>query len=249
MGQYDVQQVCLNGHQVTDTYRKHPQHRRDFCAECGERTILQCPACTKEIPGDYVVPGVFAGGTTPVPAHCAACGKPYPWTERQAALVESAKASRSDGQLVILDKVLERFHLVVRQLRTRHEDRHTLDVKDEYDVQDLVHALLRLFFEDIRVEEYTPSYAGKSARMDFLLKDFETAVEVKMTRPGLTGREVGTQLIDDIARYQVHPSCKRLVCFVYDPEGRVANPKGLQADLSRVEGKLEVKVVIVPRGH
>lgn len=45
-----------------------------------------------------------------------------------------------------------------------------LFLEDEYDVQDLPHALLLLYFDDVRAEEWTPSYAGKSARMDFLLK-------------------------------------------------------------------------------
>jgi hypothetical protein len=49
----------------------------------------------------------------------------------------------------------------------RHDGRPTLGVGDEYDVQDLLHALLRLFFDDIRPEERTPSYAGESTRMDF----------------------------------------------------------------------------------
>jgi hypothetical protein len=35
-------------------------------------------------------------------------------------------------------------------------------LKDEYDVQDLLYALLRIFFDDVRPEEWTPSFAGKS---------------------------------------------------------------------------------------
>jgi len=68
-----------------------------------------------------------------------------------------------------IETICNRFHLVARQMRARHDNRETLHVADEYDVQDLLHALLRLYFEDIRPEEYTPSYAGGSSRMDFLL--------------------------------------------------------------------------------
>jgi hypothetical protein len=75
--------------------------------------------------------------------------------------------------------VCERFHDVVRQLRGRHDDRTTLEVTDEYDVQDFLHALLRVFFTDIRPEEWTPSYAGQSSRVDFLLKPEQILVEVK----------------------------------------------------------------------
>jgi hypothetical protein len=148
--------------------------------------------------------------------------------------------------LVVLEQLCERFHLVARQLRSRREGRATLSVHDEYDAQDLLHALLFLHFEDVRAEEWSPSYAGKSSRLDFLLKREQIVVEVKKTRESLGARELGTQLIEDIGRYQSHPDCRALVCFVYDPEGLVANPRGLEADLGR--GKpFPVKVYIRPR--
>ena len=146
-----------------------------------------------------------------------------------------------------IDLLCSRFHSVVKQLRARHGSRPTLDVSDEYDVQDLLHALLRIFFGDVRPEEWTPSYAGKSSRMDFLLPTEESVIETKKTRPGLTAKELGDRLIVDIARYRSHPRCKRLICFVYDPEGRVTNPKGIESDLGRTENDLEVRVIIEPK--
>jgi hypothetical protein len=142
--------------------------------------------------------------------------------------------------------IIERFHLVVRQLRNRYDSRNTLDVNDEYDVQNLLHSLLILHFDDIRAEEWTPSYAGKSSRMDFLLKDYKIIIEVKKTRSNLKTREVGSQLIEDIARYKVHPDCETLICFVYDPEGLIGNPRGLENDLSSDDNNLKVRVYIRP---
>lgn len=140
-----------------------------------------------------------------------------------------------------IKRVLSRFHRVARQLRCRHSSRTTLEVNDEYDVQDLLHALLKLFFDDIRAEEWTPSYAGKSARMDFLLKNEGIVIEIKKTRQGLADKEVGDQLIIDVDRYKIHPDCKKLICFIYDPEGRIGNPEGLIGDLNgQHEGFVEV---------
>jgi hypothetical protein len=160
----------------------------------------------------------------------------------------SKEKDRFDPYLLV-ERLCFRFHSVARQLRNRHDDRQTLIVKDEYDVQDLYHGILRIFFDDIRPEEWTPSYAGKSSRMDFLLKDYKIVVETKMTRKGLGAKEIGTQLIDDIARYKQHQECNTLVCFVYDPEGLVANPAGLEKDLSTEQDGFIVKVLIVPRAH
>lgn len=133
----------------------------------------------------------------------------------------------------VLERIFIRFHKVARQLRDRYNNKPTLEIEDEYDVQDLLHALLQLYFDDIRAEEWTPSYAGKCARVDFLLKNEKVVIEVKKTRKGLSEKEVGDQLIIDVDRYNAHPDCKKLVCFVYDPEGRIGNPNGLMSDLNK----------------
>lgn len=146
-------------------------------------------------------------------------------------------------------RIVLRFHAVAIQLRDRHEDRPTLDVSDEYDVQDLLHALLCLEFDDVRPEEWTPSYAGKSARVDFLLKPEEVVIEVKKTRAGLSGKEIGDQLILDIARYSKMKGCRTLICMVYDPENRILNPGGLESDLSGMKEGLNVEVVVVPKRY
>ena len=143
--------------------------------------------------------------------------------------------------------MIDRFHTVVRQLRHRYANRPALDISDEYDVQDVFHALLRLFFDDIRPEEWTPSYAGGSSRMDFLLKSERAVVEVKKTRPGLGAKEIGEQLSVDIVKYRSHPDCDCLICFVYDPEERILNPRGLEQDLSKALGDVGVRVYIAQR--
>ncbi|WP_245394188.1 hypothetical protein [Pectobacterium parvum] len=54
-------------------------------------------------------------------------------------------------------------------------------------------------------------------------------------------------MIIDIARYKSHPDCETLICFVYDPEERVANPVGLESDLERNTSDIKVKVIISPK--
>jgi len=150
---------------------------------------------------------------------------------------------------VLVNQLCSRFHLVAKQIRSRYSDRDTLVINDEYDVQDLLHSLLHIYFDDIRPEEWTPSYAGGCSRVDFLLKDEQIIIEVKKTRDSLRAKQVGEQLIVDIQRYQAHPDCKKLVCFVYDPEGWISNPRGLENDLNRDEDDFIVNVIIVPKGY
>lgn len=116
-------------------------------------------------------------------------------------------------------------------LRHRRKNRPCLAFSDEYDVQDLLHALLRPWIADIRPEEYTPSYAGSSTRMDFLLPKYGIIIEVKVVRDRNHGKAVGNELILDISHYQAHLNCKQLWCVIYDPSGFIQNPEGMKADL------------------
>ena len=160
--------------------------------------------------------------------------------------VDKAKQQKTPEPLTLVERLLRRFHLVARQLQLRHDERDSLLISDEYDVQDLLHALLRIYFDDIRPEEYTPSYAGSASRVDFLLKQEKVIVEVKLTSAKLRDKQIGEQLIIDIKRYQAHQDCETLLCFVYDPGGFLKNPSGLANDLSKKHDKLLVKVIIVP---
>ena len=69
-----------------------------------------------------------------------------------------------------IELICNRFHQVVEKAQSRYKDRPTLKINDEYDVQDLFHLLLTLYFDDIRKEEYIPSSFGGNSRSDFLLK-------------------------------------------------------------------------------
>jgi len=161
---------------------------------------------------------------------------------------ESKEKLKPLEPVVYIEKICTRFHLIARQLRQRYKNRQTLSVEDEYDVQDLLYALLTLYFDDISPEEWTPSYAGGSSRMDFLLKKEQIVVEIKKTRKGLGAKELGDQLLIDIQKYKQHPDCSKLFCFVYDPEGKISNPRGIENDLNKTGWGLPVKVLITPIG-
>jgi len=147
----------------------------------------------------------------------------------------------------LVELICLRFHQIARQLRSRHDNRSTLAVEDEYDAQDLLHAVLKLHFDDIRPEEWTPSYAGGSSRVDFLLKQEQIIVELKKTRQSLSDRQLGEQIIIDATKYRVHPDCKVLICFVYDPEEKIGNPVGLEKDLEAMVTDIRIRVIVAPK--
>ena len=134
-------------------------------------------------------------------------------------------------------------------LSHRRKGSAALSFRTEYDVQDWLHALMRPWVSDIRSEEFTPSYAGSSTRMDFLLPTHSTVVETKIVRDAGHAKKIGDELVIDIAHYRAHPNCEFLWCVIYDPEKLIKNVGGLVSDLEGTHenksGLVRVTVVVV----
>lgn len=146
----------------------------------------------------------------------------------------------------LLTRVLNRFSSFIKQLNRRHNNRKGIDVKDEYDVQNLLHALLITFYDDVRAEDPVPICAGGSSRLDFFISDINTAIEVKMTRRGLGDKTLGDQLLNDVGRYATRNDIDRLVFFVYDPGGHIHNPVGMKNDIEQFsKSDFEIRVIII----
>ncbi|MEP7151015.1 MAG: hypothetical protein ABI856_04850, partial [Nitrospira sp.] len=151
------------------------------------------------------------------------------------------------GTLDMLRRICARFHLVARQLRLRKEYRPTIEITDEYDLQDLFYALLRLQFDEVGTEELAPGYANGARRTSYLLDWDRIVVVVKQTRSGLSTKDLSEQVKSDAAHYSIRPNGITLLCFIYDPEGRVGNPRGLEADLTSVSDTYMVEVIVAPK--
>jgi hypothetical protein len=168
-------------------------------------------------------------------------------TEEMERRTPKPSPGSRQSAMAIVEDLGDRFHTVALRLTKRHAEREGFVIKDEYDLQDLMGALLLSRFWDVRPEEWTPSYAGRSARIDFVIKQEKIVVETKMTRDSLNDGRLGEEIIIDIARYRAHADCEALFCFVFDPQHRLRNPHALEADLSGKRDGLEVRVQIRPR--
>jgi len=183
-------------------------------------------------------------GVTPM--HYSECDL-YSMLLNRADKLEPLRKHYKTNNISALDKIellCNRFQWVVKVLDSRYKNRQSIKIEDEYDVQYMLNALLSIYFDDVRPEEYTPSFAGSCSRIDFLLKEEKIGIEVKKTRKGLEDKKISEQLIIDINRYKIHQDCKTLICFVYDPEHFIKNPSGIINDLSGKHNELEVKVII-----
>ncbi|PIF38274.1 hypothetical protein CLV01_2933 [Delftia sp. 60] len=162
-----------------------------------------------------------------------------------AARMVPAKPSTVDE---VVKVVIQGLRRAMHPLTYRRKGAETMHFVNEYDVQDLLHALLRPWVVDVRAEEYTPSYAGRSTRMDFFLPAHDLVIETKCVRDRSHAKAVGDELVLDIAHYAIHPGCKKLWCVVYDPEHYLTNSAGLkdlEGDHKKSDRSVNVKVFIV----
>ena len=149
----------------------------------------------------------------------------------------------------VLTRLVRGLPRAMYPLIKRRKGAVQLTFRSEYDIQDLLHALLRPWVADIRPEEFTPSYAGSSTRMDFLLPAHELVIELKLVRDHAHARQIGKELVIDIEHYTAHPGCKHLWCVVYDPDRLIQNVAGLVGDLEgerrSPKGTVQVKVEVI----
>ncbi len=170
-------------------------------------------------------------------------------TKVKNMLPKKESIQTKDKPLNRIERLCTRFHIVACQIKKRHNDRPTIKVSDEYDVQDLFHALLRIDFDDVRPEIWTPEYAGGASRIDFVLPTENIVIETKMMRDSLTKKKLGEDLLVDIAKYKQFPNCKTLVCFIYDPINMIDNPRGFESDLNKSSSDIAVLALIRPKGE
>ncbi|MGQ0557461.1 MAG: hypothetical protein ACT4PN_16120 [Nitrospiraceae bacterium] len=161
-----------------------------------------------------------------------------------ARVVES---TLDQDPLNLIRKVCLRFHSVARQLRLRKDYRPTLEVDDDHDLQDLLCALLKVEFDEVSTDEWTPPYTGGAPRTTLLVNRDQIAIVAKKTGPGVTTKELADQVAADSAYYRAQGRCATVFCFMYDPEGRIGSPKRLETTLTSVSEHCRVEVLVAPK--
>jgi hypothetical protein len=80
---FEVMQICENGHIVTATALATPSEKKEYCSTCGAKALTACPACQEQIrykaQALQRLSGALGFGQVERPRYCAKCGKAFPW--------------------------------------------------------------------------------------------------------------------------------------------------------------------------
>lgn len=124
----------------------------------------------------------------------------------------------------IIINILNEFSNSIKSLTLkRRKDHDKYEIKDEYDVQDLLNVILKSLFPKIVPEENTPQVGGKTEKADFIFYEFGIILEIKMIKESDTNeKEFIKQIKIDIeSYYRYNP--KYLIFFIYDPQNKTTN--------------------------
>lgn len=167
---------------------------------------------------------------------------------RQMGILSEALESHLDvtGALESLAAQFARLPEFLATMRQyANENVPTPNITREADLQVVVHAILRVLFEDVREEDPVSKHAGASSRVDFAIPEIGVVVETKMTRRGLTDKKVGEELLVDWGRYAAYDGCEGILAIVYDPDRHIRNAAALESDLSQNERSPATLVKVV----
>jgi len=139
--------------------------------------------------------------------------------------------------------MLRRLPRVIRELRWRQGEQPPFRVEAARDLEDLLRALLLLYFDDIRHESRTPSY-DPGTRTDFVLLPQRLAITAKLVPLGVKESQIVEQIQIDSAYYQALQNCATLIIFIYDPEALLREAPALERAWSRREDDFEVRCII-----
>jgi hypothetical protein len=162
---------------------------------------------------------------------------------------ESMFEDNSINKTKLIYSQLDQFPIIVNFITKRKNERTSFVIENECDVQDLLFVCLKSVFQDVKLEEWTTKHGGKSKRIDIVIPQIDTVIEVKFIRDQRHGNNVSDELKIDIESYHIHPNCKTLICFIYDPKGYISDPLILIQDLSgtRIKNNSEFDVKIFIR--
>lgn len=172
--------------------------------------------------------------------------KPQPQPAPAPAATRQGATNLADA-LTRIRNICTTFHGVARQLRERSEGRPPFEVEDEFDVRDLLRALLHVEFDDVVPEEWTPPQAGGSTQADVIVQPVGVVIVSTKTRRGMGASEITDFWTAAAKRYAGRADCKSLFGFVYDPEGRIGTPRRLEADLMSTDTRGKGEVHILPK--
>lgn len=153
-----------------------------------------------------------------------------------------------DLDVTLVEQLCKRLPQSARILATRsRKGKIPYEITDEYDVQDLLHALLRGYLKYSVQEDPLPKVASaKSSRVDISIEELGILIEVKYVHGPEDQKRLFDEFSQDLVLYSQWPHLKTLIFLIYNSaELRDAEAFDKLSSTQEIGGKkFDVKVVL-----
>ena len=129
------------------------------------------------------------------------------------------------------------FDLIFNYLREsimEFEKRMDFRFKDEIELQHFIYAILRSLFLSTEFEDPTEKKVGKSAKPDFVIKDFKIIIEVKYVRDRKHAKKIYDELAIDLPKYKRSKYGNTIINYIYDPGKNIVNHEQYKRELKEL---------------
>ena len=132
-------------------------------------------------------------------------------------LFEELKAELPEVNEQLVTLICERLPVAAKVLSNRRAKKPSFKLNDEYDVQDLLHALVRAHIKFSVQEDPIGKLAGtKSSRADISIEDIGVLIEVKFVRSPDDQAAFLRQFSEDLMLYSKWAPLKTLLYVIYN---------------------------------
>jgi hypothetical protein len=143
-------------------------------------------------------------------------------------LFQNLKVSPPSADTQLILTLCQRIPYTARILATRsRKGKAAYTIEDEYDVQDLLHGLIRAYMKYSIQEESLGKIAGSSSRADIAVEDLGILVEVKYVHGPNDQVRIFKELSSDQELYVKWEPLKALICLIYN-SGDLRDPESME---------------------
>jgi REase_DpnII-MboI len=150
--------------------------------------------------------------------------------------------------VAMVEQICKRLPHSARVLALRsRKGKIPFEVADEYDVQDLLHAVLRAYLKYSVQEDPLPKVAGaKSSRIDVSIEELGILIEVKYVRGPADQKRIFEEYSQDLLLYAEWAHLKTLIYLIYNSDD-LKDPEAFEklSAAQEIGGKrFDVRVVL-----
>ena len=143
-------------------------------------------------------------------------------------LFATLDAGGPEPEVSLVLQLCKRLPAAARILGTRRKGKRSFKVVDEYDAQDLLHAILRAYLKYSVHEEPLAKVGGAhSGRADVAIEELGTVVELKYVHGPDDQKRIVDEYANDLLLYTKWPHLKHFIYLVYNAQD-LRDPEALE---------------------